>query len=188
MSRMLQMDEAQIKSFIYARALAHSAFTAIIAVSVQRQASEFAATIWVGQEPSREMRQLAYSVEAELANLGIECTIVVKTDRELPFGGTYQLDPPKGRFSYRYFKLDPTKDEDLVYFFTVYQGPETYRFRLSLTGTLASMLRARNRLDEDRILEVYVDRIKERLGSDVSHESVHEIMFNSRDLPLFTSA
>jgi hypothetical protein len=182
------MDESQIKSFIYTRALAHHQFKAVIAVAVQRHASEFSATIWVGQEPTPEMRQFAYELETELANLGISCTIIVKTDRQLPFGGTYELVTGKGRFLYRYFKLDPVKDEDLVYVFTLYKGPETHRFRCSLTGTLASMLRARNRLDEDGVVEVYLDRIKARLGAAVPEDGIQDIMFNSTHLNLFTSA
>jgi len=180
------MDESQVKSFIDARA--RGQVEAVIGVSVERHASEFAATIWVGREPTREMRQFAYEMEAELANLGISCTIIVKTDRQLPFGGTYELVTPRGRFRYRYLKFDAVKDEDLVYVVTLYKGAETYRFRLSLSGTLASMLRARNRLDEDRILEVYLDRIKEMLGAAVPQDSVQEVMFNSKDLQLFTGA
>lgn len=182
------MDESQIKSFIYSRVVTHSEFKAVIAVSVQRHASEFAATIWVGQEPTREMRQFAYELETELANLGISCTIIVKTDRQLPFGGTYELVTAKGRFSYRYFKLDPVKDEDLVYVFILYKGLETYRFRLSLTGTLASMLRTRNLLGEDRVLEIYLDRIKELLRAALPQDTIQEVMFSSKELQLFTSA
>ncbi len=131
------------------------------------------------------MRQFAYDLESELANLGIACTIIVKTDRELPFGGRYELQTERGPFTYRYYRIDPVKDEDLVYIFVLYKGASTYRFRLSLTGTLASMLRARNKIDEDRILEVYLDRIKALLASEVTPEKVYDVMFSSKDLRLF---
>ena len=186
MSPALQMDATDIKKFIYGRVSSHPQFTTVIAVSVEKYPSEFSATIWVGQEPNPEMRQAAYDLEAELENLGVPCSIIVKTDRELPFGGTYKLGTKKGDVSYRYYKVDPIKDEDVVYVFSVYRGAETYRFRVSLSGTLASMLRSRNRLDEDRILEVYLDRVKDRLKDDgLEDGAAVDIMFSSRDRKLF---
>jgi hypothetical protein len=180
------MDADDLKKFIYSRVSSHPKFTAVIAVSVEKYPSEFSATIWIGQEPNPEIRQVAYALEAELENLGVPCSIIVKTDRELPFGGTYKLGTTKGDVSYRYYKLDPVRDEDVVYVFSVYKGQATYRFRLSLSGTLASMLRSRNRLDEERILEVYLDTIKERLkADDLEDGATVDIVFSSRERKLF---
>jgi hypothetical protein len=183
------MDEGQVKQFIYSRAHASSHFRTVIAVAVERYPSDFFATIWVGDEPTPEMRQFALDLEAELANLGVPCSILVKSDRALPFGGTYELRTPKGIYTYRYFKLDPVKDEDVVYVFSVYKGTETYRFRISLSGTLASMLRARNRMDEERILEVYRDRVKQLLATTLPNTQgePREEMFTSKDLTLFAN-
>ena len=97
------------------------------------------------------MRHHVYELEAELANLGITCSILVKSDRERPFGGIDTLHTKKGAF-YRYLKADPMKDEDVVYLFSLYKGPRTYRYRVSLSGTLASILRMKNQFDEDRNL------------------------------------
>lgn len=183
---MIQADAAEVKKFIYNRVLSHPKFRAVIAVSVEKYPSEFSATVWLGQEPDPEMRGYAYELETELKNLGIPCSIIVKTDRELPFGGRYGLRTKKGEFSYRYHGIDPIKDEDMVYVFALYQGTQTYRFRTSLTGTLASMLRSRNRLDEDRILEIYLDWIRHRIEeSDLEADKFEEHMFDSRDLALF---
>ncbi|MGH7275748.1 MAG: hypothetical protein ACREIY_01825 [Candidatus Rokuibacteriota bacterium] len=189
MSRITQMDAEQLKSFIYHRVFSHPKFKSVIAVSVDRYPSEFSATVWVGQEPDLEMRQYAYGLEEDLANLGVQCSIIIKTDRELPFGGTYMLQTHKGAFSYRYYRIDPVKDEDIVYAFAVYSGPQTYRFRLSLTGTLASMLRHRDRFDEEGILGVYRDWIRTRLDeADLVTTVVHEKMFDSGNLSLFAAS
>lgn len=184
------MDEGQVKQFIYNRAHASSHFRTVVAVAVQRYPSEFSVTIWVGDEPTPEMRQFALDLEAELANLGVPCSILIKSDRALPFGGTYELRTPKGIYSYRYFKLDPVKDEDVVYVFSVYKGAETHRFRISLSRTLASMLRARNRMDEERVLEVYLARVKQLLATTPPNEQAEprEVMFASKDLTLFANA
>jgi hypothetical protein len=183
------MDEGQVKRFIYSRAHASSHLRAVIAVAVQRYPSEFSVTIWVGDEPTPEMRQFALNLEAELANLGVPCSILIKSDRTLPFGGTHELRTPQGVYSYRYFKLDPVKDEDVVYVFSAYKGPDTYRFRISLSRTLASTLRARNRMDEERIFEVYLDRVKQLLATTPPNQQAEpqEIMFTSKDLGLFAN-
>ena len=156
-------------------------------MSVDKYPDGFSAIVWVGQEPDSDMRQYAYDLEAELENLGIPCSIIVKTDRELSLGGTYRLRTKKGEFSYRFYKIDPIKDEDVVYVFAVYRGAETFRFRMSLSGTLASMLRTRNCLDEERVLEVYRDGIRGQIESDhLKADGIEEIMFDSRHLRLFT--
>lgn len=186
MNSVLQTHPEEVKKFIYSRILNHPKFKAIIAVSVEKYPSEFSATVWLGQEPDSEMRQHVYELEAELKNLGIPCSIIVKTDRELPFGGRYGLRTKKGELSYRYYRIDPVKDEDIVYVFSLYRGKQTYRFRISLTGTLASMLRNRNRLNEDRILEIYLDWIRQRIEEgDLKADKLDEHMFNSGDLSLF---
>jgi len=78
------------------------------------------------------------------------------------------------------------RDEDLVYVFSLYQTDRVYRFRLSLTGTLSSMLRGRNRADEDRILGVYLNWIREQIDADrAGAEILNEKMFNSKDHRLF---
>lgn len=188
MSPILQMDAGEVKKFIYDRLSKHPKFRTVIAVSVEKYPSEFSATVWVAQEPDPQMRQYAYELEGELSNLGIPCSIIVKTDRELPFGGIYKLTTKKGEFSYRYFRIDPIKDEDMVFAFSLYQGDKTYRFRNSLSGTLASMLRSRNRLNEDRILEVYLDSIRRRIEEeDLKIDRITEVMFNSKNLVLFVS-
>jgi hypothetical protein len=179
------MDAGAVQKFIYDRVLVHPSFRAVIAVSVDKYPDGFSAIVWVGQEPDSEMRQYAYDLEAELENLGISCSILVKTDRELSLGGTYRLRTKKGEFSYRFYKIDPIKDEDVVYVFAVYRGTETFRFRVSLSGTLASMLRTRNCLDEERVLEVYVDRIREQMESD--HLGAGGSVFDPRHSRLFTS-
>jgi len=186
MSPVVQMDAGAVKKFIYDRVLVHPKFKAVIAVSVDKYPDGFSAIVWVGQEPDAKMRQYAYDLEAELENLGIPCSIIVKTDRELPIGGTYRLRTKKGDFSYRYYKIDPIKDEDVVYVFAVYRGTETFRFRMSLSGTLSSMLRSRNRLDEERAVEVYLDRIRNRIESNqMKADVIEEIMFDSSHRGLF---
>lgn len=186
MNPLLQMDAGDIKKFIYDRVSTHQDFKAVIAVSVQKYPSEFSAVVWVGQEPDPGMRQYAYELEGELENLGVPCNIVIKTDRELPFGGTYRLRTKKGEFSYRYYRLDVIKDEDIVYLFTLHRGKEIHRFRVSLSGTLGSMLRMRNRLHEARIEEVYLDRIRELIEkTDLTPDAIQNVMFDSRDLKRF---
>lgn len=186
MNPILQTHPEEVKKFIYNRVFNHPKFKTVIAVSVEKYPSEFSATVWLGQEPDPEMRQYAYELEAELRSLGIACGIVVKTDRELPFGGRYGLRTKKGELSYRYYRLDPVKDEDMVYVFALYKGQQTYRFRVSLSGTLASMLRNRNCLHEDRILEVYLDWIRQRIEEgDLEADRLEEYMFDSRKLTLF---
>jgi hypothetical protein len=184
-----QMDSEQLKTFIYDRVRKHPSFQVVIAVSVERYPNEFSVTVWMGREPDRVMREYAYALEAELANLGVPCSIIVKTDRELPLGGTYRLGTAKGEFSYRYYRIDPIKDEDIVYVFSVYQETETFRFRMSLSGTLASMLRRRNRLDEARIEEVYLDAIRHRIEENqLNSDEVREVMFDSRHIKKFVAA
>lgn len=183
---MLQMDASEVQKFIYNRVLSRPKFIAVIAVSVEKYPEEFSATVWLGQEPDFEMRQYTYELEAELGNLGVPCNIILKTDRELAFGGTYQLRTNKGEFTYRRYGIDPIKDEDFVYVFVVYRGSQTYRFRLSLTRTLASMLRQRNRFDENRILEVYLDKIRRLIEErDLESNKIEEFMFNSQGIELF---
>ncbi len=186
MNPLIQMDAGDVKKFIYDRVSTHPDFKAVIAVSVQAYPSEFSAVVWVGQEPDPGMRQYAYELESELENLGVPCSVIIKTDRELPLGGTYRLRTRKGDFSYRYYRLDAIKDEDLVYLFTLYRGKETYRFRVSVSGTLGSMLRLRNRLDEARIEEVYLDRIREWIEKqELMPNEIENVMFDSRDLKRF---
>jgi len=183
---MLQIDANEVERFIRERVSSHPKFKTVIKVSVEKYPAEFSATVWVPQEPDPEMRQYAYELEAELGNLGIPCSIIVKTDRELPFKGKYALRTSQGEFSFRYDRLDPIKDEDMVYVFALYQGKQTYHFRMSLSGTLASMLRSRNRLSEDRVLEIYLDWIRQRLEKgDLEIDKVEEHMFDSRHLTLF---
>jgi hypothetical protein len=186
MSPLLQADTAQVKHFIYERVRGHPRFKAVIAVSADRYPTELFATIWISQEPDTEMREYAYSLESELRNLGVACSIVVKTDRELSLGGTYNLRTTAGDFSYKFYRIDPVKDEDVVYVYSLYRGREVFRFRLSLSGTLASMLRSRNRLHESRIEEIYLDWIKGEVeaGKLVAGEP-REFMFTSTDISRF---
>jgi hypothetical protein len=187
MNRLAQMDSEDIKKLIYDRVHSHSEFKTVIAVSVDRYASEYSAIVWVGQEPNSDMRKYAYSVEAELARHGVACSILVKSDKELAVGGVYQLQTRSGQLSYRYYKLDTLKDEDAVFGFAVYRGDEVYRFRVSLTGTLASMLRQRGQFDEDRLLEVYKDWIRTELDQErAARDRLNEKMFNSKEISLFT--
>jgi hypothetical protein len=181
------MDAGDVKKFIYDRVYNHPGFNAVIAVSVEKYPSEFSAVVWVGQEPEPAMRQYAYDLEEELKGLGVPCSIIIKTDKELPFGGTYKLRTKKGEFSYQYYRIDQIGDEDLVYVFSLYRGKETYRFRMSLSGTLASMLRNRNRLNEARVEEIYLDRIREWIESkELKPATIEPMMFDSRDIKRFT--
>lgn len=189
MSPALEIDAAQVKSFIQRRLTAHPRFQNLIEVSVEKYPSEFSVVVWIAQEPDPQMRQDAYELEAELGNLGVPTSIIVRTDKELPLRGRYALRTARGEFSYRYYKVERTGDEDVVYAFSLHRGNETYRFRLSLSGTLASMLLARNRLNEDRIIEVYLDRIRAELARpELEPEKTHKIMFNSQHLSQFVGA
>lgn len=186
MNRLAQMDREEIKRFIYDRVIKHPAFRAVIAVSVEKYSAEYSAVVWIGQEPDSAMRHFAYDLEAELENLGVHCSILVKSDRELSLGGVHTLTTARGDFSYRYYKLDPVRDEDQVFGFAVFRGNEMFRFRLSLTGTLASMLRNRGRFDEGRLLEIYKDWIRERLNrNEAVAGELKEQMFNSKHIGLF---
>lgn len=189
MSPALDMDPGQVKTFVEKRVEAHPQFRNVIGVSVEKYPSEFSVVVWVGGEPDSQMRQYAYELETELDNLGIPVSIIVKTDRELPFRGTSNLATPRGEFSYRYYKLERIGDEDIVYAFSLHHGADTYRFRMSLSGTLASMLLSRNRLKDDRIIEVYLDRIRVELARpELEPEKTHRIIFNSQHLSLFAGA
>lgn len=185
MSPLLQADTEEVKRFIHQRTLGQPRFKTVIAISVDKYPDELFATIWLGQEPDAEMREYAHHLEAELRNLGVACSIVVKTDRELSLGGTSNLTP-QGEFSYKFYRIDPVKDEDVVYVYALYRGAETFRFRLSLSGTLASMLRSRNRLHEDRIEEVYLDWIKAEIEAGrLVDGQLREFVFNSTHLSRF---
>ena len=188
MSRLLQADADQVKDFIFERVREIPGFMGLLDVSVDRYPAEFFATIWMRQEPDTEMREYAHSLEAELHNLGVACSIVVKTDRELSLGGIRNLHTPTGDFSFRFYRIDRMKDEDVVYIYVLHRGHATFHLRLSLSGTLAAMLRSRNRLHTDRIEEIYLDRIKAEIeaGTLVDGE-LREIMFSSTDLPKFVA-
>jgi hypothetical protein len=184
----LQMDAEDVKRFIHSRLANNPKFRTVIAISVDSYPQEFFVKVWVGEEPTTEMRQVGYELESELANLGVPCSIIIKTDRELPFGGAYALQTMLGELSYRYHRIDPERDEDEVYVFSLFRGTETYRFRISLTGTLASMLRSRNRLNEERLLTIYRDWIRQEIETSRARPSVvNDKMFNSNDLKLFGS-
>ena len=185
MSSLLQADPEQVKRFIFQR-VQPPRFSAVIAVSVDRYPSEFFVTIWVGQEPDEAMREYTHEIEAELRNLGVICSIVVKTDRDLSLGGTYNLRTNAGEFSYKFYRIDPAKDEDIVYVYSLYRDRQVFRFRLSLSGTLASMLRSRNRLQEDRIEEVYLAWIKTEVeAARLVDGELHEFMFTSTHISRF---
>jgi hypothetical protein len=177
------MSEEDVKEFIYGRMAAHADLK-VLSVSVQRYPAEYSATVWLGQTPTPGIRQYAYELEADLANFGVTCIILVKSDQEKPLGDIHTLQTRKGPFSYRLLKVDPVKDEDVVYLFSLSKGQKTYRYRISLSRTLASMLRMRNKFDEERILEVYRDKIRgeiERKGL----KPEEEIMFDSSHQKLF---
>jgi hypothetical protein len=153
---------------------------------VDKYPDDLFATVWVGQEPDEEMRQYAAHLEAELAEHGTPCSILLKSEKELMHGGRYRLATGTGEFWYRNYRVDPIGDEDWVFVVSLYRGDETYRFRVSLTRTLASMLRSRGQLDEGRVLEVYLAEIKGRLErGGVERDTLNEIMFGSRDVPRF---
>ena len=184
MSRLLQADASEVKDFILERVREHPGFkSGLLDVSVDRYPAEFFATIWMRHEPDVELREYAYSLEAELRNLGVTCSVVVKTDRELSIGGMHNLRTRTGDFSFRFYRIDPVRDEDVVYVHVLYRGHETFRFRLSLSGTLASMLRSRNRLQADRIEEIYLDWIKAQVEAGALADG--EFMFKSTDLSKF---
>ena len=187
MSRLLQADTTQVKDFIYERVHEHPGFKGgFLDVSVDRYPTEFFATIWMRHEPDAELRECAHSLEAELRNLGVTCSIVVKTDRELSLGGIQTLHTRAGDFPFRFYRIDRIKDEDVVYVYVLYRGHETFRFRLSLSGTLASLLRARNRLHTDRIEEIYLDWIKAAVETrNLVDGELCEFMFTSTDLRKF---
>jgi len=144
------------------------------------------ATVWVGQEPDEEMKQYSAQLETELAEHGTPCSILLKSEKGLVHGGRYRLATSVGEFWYRNYRVDPIGDEDWVFVFSLYRGDETYRFRVSLTRTLASVLRSRGHLDEGRIREVYLEEIKGRLErGGVERDKLNEIMFGSRDMSRF---
>jgi hypothetical protein len=176
------MSEEDVREFIYAR-MSTRPEAKVVSVSVRKYPSEYSATIWLDEAPTPDVRHHVYELEAELANLGIACSILVRSDRERPFGGIDTLHTKKGAFSYRYLKADPMKDEDVVYVFSLYKGSRTYRYRVSVSGTLASMLRMRNQFDEDRILEVYKDQIRSKIDRESPRSE--EIMLDSRHQQLF---
>ena len=185
MSRVIGMREEDVREFISTRMAARPGLS-VISVSIQSYPGEYSATVWLGQTPTPDVRQYAYELEAELANLGVTCSILVKSDQERPFGGVDTLQTKKGSFSYRYLKGDPVGDEDVVYFFSLYRGQKTYRYRLSLSGTLASMLRMRNQFDEDKILEVYRDQIRTKVEQEgPKAKGIEKIMLDSRQQRLF---
>jgi len=183
----LEPTEQTIQRYIYNRLQATPQFRTLIAVSVERYASEFAATVWVTRTPDKNMRVEVNKLGDEVRLMfSVPCSIVIKTDRDLPFGGRQPLRTQKGDFIYRYYKIDPAKDEDFVVVYAVYHGITTYRFRMSLTGTLSSMLRSRGLFNENRILAFYVNQIRERIETtDLPPEQVHELMFSSKDLAKF---
>ena len=187
MSRLLQTDANQVKDFVYERVHEHPGFKGdVLDVSVDRYPGDFFVTIWVRQEPEAHQRQYVHSIEAELGNLGVTCSIVVKTDRELSLGGIQQLRTQAGDVSFRFYQIDRIKDEDVVYVYVLHQGHKTFRFRLSLSGTLASMLRSRNRLQARRIEEVYLSWIKTEIETGkLGDGEIREFMFTSSDLARF---
>ena len=185
MSSLLQTDPEQVKRFILQHARPPQ-FTAVIAVSVDRYPSELFATIWVGQEPDAEMRAAAHDMEVQLRNQGVVCTIVVKTDRDLSLGGTHDLSTSEGHFKYKFYRIDSELDEDLVYVYALYRGAETFRFRLSLNGRLAEILRSRNRLNESDVEATYLEWIRREIKAGrLGDEHPRPVTFTTRDLPMF---
>lgn len=178
MTQLLSMSEEDLKRFIDDRLSSHPDYK-VLAISVLRYPTEYSVTVWVGQTPTPEMRRLAYELEVELANLGVTCNIVVKSDQERSFGDVHILQTGKGSVSYRYLRADPIKDEDVVLLFSVFHGSKTYRVRVSMSGTLGSMLRMRNKLDETSVREIYLDEIRKRIEQD-KLKPEDEIMFDSR--------
>jgi hypothetical protein len=187
MNRLLQADASELKTFIVERVSDHPGFkSGLLDVSVDRYPDEFFATIWLRHEPGADLRDYAYSLENELRNLGVACSITVKTDRELSLGGVRNLRTNVGSFSFRFYRVDRVKDEDIVYVYVLYRDKETFRFRLSLSGTLAAMLRGRNRLHIDRIEEIYLDWIKAEVEKDqLADGDLRDFMFTSTDLSKF---
>jgi hypothetical protein len=184
-NRITGMSEEDVREFISAR-LAARPDLRVIRVSVTSYPGESAATVWLGQDPPPEMRRYAYELEDELANLGVSCNILVRGDREGRFGGVDTLHTKKGSFPYRYLRADPAGDEDVVYFFSLYGGEKTYRYRLSLSRTLASMLRLRNQFDEDKILQVYRDQIRSKVDQEgPKTKKIENIMLDSSHRHLF---
>ena len=185
MSRLTGMTDEDVREFIYGRMAARPELR-VIRVSVTSYPGEYAATVWLGQDPTPDLRRYVYELEAELANLGVSCNILVRGDRDGRFGGVDTLHTKKGPFSYRYLRADPAGDEDVVYFFSLYKGQKTYRYRLSLSRTLASMLRMRNQFDEDKILEVYRDQIRSKIDKEgPKTKGIENIMLDSRHRDLF---
>ena len=112
---------------------------------------------------------------------------MIKNETSLPQGGRYRLRTRDGEFQCRIYRLDPVGDEDWVVVASLNRGDETYRFRISLTRTLTSMLRGRGLLREGLIYEVYLREIERRLQlGDVPREALNEVMFGSRDLSRFS--
>lgn len=179
-------EKHSIREFLLRRMLGDVRVRNLIAVSVESYATGFSAVVWMGEEASSQTRQYVYELEDELKALNISCSIIIKSDRELPWGGKYPLTTTKGQFRYRFFRVERVKDEDFVYVYSMFRNAETYRFRISLTGTLSSMLRARGVFDENRILKVYLEVVKEWIdGRELLPEVVNEIMLNSTDVSKF---
>lgn len=186
MNPLVQVNVGEVQRFIHERLSRSPNFRAVISVAVDKYPDGLFATVWVGQEPDEEMRQYAAQLEAELAELGTPCTILLKSEKHLVHGGRYRLATSVGEFWYRNYRVDPIGDEDWVFVFSLHKGDETHRFRVSLTRTLTSMLRSRDHLDERRILEVYLEEIKGRLErGGVARDRFNEIMFGSHDLSRF---
>lgn len=185
MSRVLETSEEDVKQFIFDRLSTRLSDT-LISVSVRRYPGEYSATVWITGAPTVEMREHAHELEAELTNLGAPCNIIVKSDQERPFGEAGRLHTDQGVFAYRYLRADSRGDEDLVYVFSLYRGDDTYRYRLSLSGTLASMLRMRNKLDHEKVIEVYKDQLRARIAQGkLRPDEMERIMLDSRHKKLF---
>lgn len=90
------------------------------------------------------------------------------------------LQTSKGPVSYSFVIADPSKDEDVVCVFTLSKGATSYRVRASMSGTLASMLRLRNRLDHQEIRSIYLERIRKRLEEDTLKPD-DALILDSRD-------
>lgn len=183
---LVEINLGEVQRLIYDRLSRAPEFRALIAVSIEKYPEELFATAWVGGEPTDEMRRLARDVEADLVVRGTACTILLKSERSLPHGGRYRLKTIAGDVEYRTYRIDPIGDEDWVFLISVARGDETLRFRLSLTRTLTTMLRVRQALDENKILDVYVQEVSRRIDQGhVPPEVLNEVMFGSRDLSRF---
>jgi len=181
----MAMSDEDVRQFIREK-MAVRPDLRVVAVSVTSYPGEYAATIWLGQDVTAEVRQYAYELEAELGRLGVSCNILVRGDREGRFGGRETLRTDRGSFPYRYLRADPAGDEDAAYFFSLYKGQKTYRYRLSLSGTLASLLRGRNQFNEGKILEIYRDQIRRRIEQEgLKPGEIEKIMLDSRQGHLF---